>query len=168
MRLADKVYFTLSGVLEYFHGAQESMRIEVTADTWLSEVVLWLKWEHRGRSTAVTPCEFVTLDPKHFRNMVVKRTQMIAACRCYAKLYRQFIIDQGPDHPADVWCDFDGTQEMVHKAFDEEPGQSDTPPKGEVASSKILRMWRSWTPPGVSLGVALRQLGKRLRRGSTV
>jgi hypothetical protein len=164
---ASLVFFCLSGELEYFHGADESNGAEIGAGSWLVEVVLWLKWEHRGRVTAVTPCEFVTIDASRFRKIVSRHCAQIVTCRSYAKLYRQFVVDQGPTHPADVWCDFDLTQEMVHKAFEEIEGQEpEGGYPGKVGSSKILRMWRSWTPP--SMISALRQLNKRLARHNTL
>lgn len=161
---ASQTYLAISGVVEYYHGKSETSQLELHLEynNWFVEVALWLKWVHRGRVSAITPCEFIALDTARFRKIMTRQESLVSVSRKYATLYWELVVEKGPDHPADVWCDFDTTQEMVHKAFAELPDEENAK---ATQTDGTLRVSRSWTPPYMK--ATWNEFWKRLRRHGT-
>lgn len=165
---ATKVYFMQSGVIEYHHEQHDSMVQVVEAKAegssirqWLCEVVLWVKWTHRGRVSAVAPCEIVALDAQSFRKIVSRSTHVLRGCCVYAQSYQKRILEASRDFPFDIWSDFDQAQEMTHKAFSEVVKELDLP-----QPSKLNKLWRSWSPGNMCNKKSLAKAALRKRSNS--
>merc|ERR1719464_265074 len=76
-----KMYFTLSGLLNYFPGSSDIETAEISKHQWCCEVVLWVKWQHQGRLAAVTHCQFVTVDGSAFRRIVSYHPALAITCK---------------------------------------------------------------------------------------
>merc|ERR1712014_4191 len=91
----SKMFFCAVGVLEYYHLNDERNGIEAYAGQRFCEVVIWAKWEHKGRLSSVTPCEFVALDASVCRKIISRRPHLLGAFRDYAKRYKQLMLEKG-------------------------------------------------------------------------
>merc|ERR1712176_430899 len=112
----------------------------------MCEAVLWVKWEHRGRVCAVTPSEFIKLDPGRFRTIISRIHHVVTACREYAHSFRNWCTSQSADAPIEVWLDFDASQEMAHQAFDHIETEDVAIEHHHSPRAKFNRLWRSWSP----------------------
>uniref|UniRef100_A0A7S1RER1 Cyclic nucleotide-binding domain-containing protein n=1 Tax=Alexandrium catenella TaxID=2925 RepID=A0A7S1RER1_ALECA len=121
-KTAERMYFVGRGTLDYMSG-QDPMRggdqrIEVHANQWVSEMVLWMNWIHRGTVTGQTNAELVELDAKKFHEHVRHRGFCFDVCRQYARLYVQRIASASSsdeDLPPDTWGHVDDLQVLVHQ-----------------------------------------------------
>lgn len=143
---ATKVFFLQSGVIEYHHAQNDAVSDVVEADgsgvhQWFCEAVLWVKWEHRGRASAVSPTEFVALDAQEFRKIASRRADVLKGCQKYAQAYRKRILESSRDHPFDIWNDLDSIQEITQLAFSEVVKDIELDPAG-----KLKKRWDSWSP----------------------
>jgi len=147
---ATKVYFMQGGLMQYRHSARDIGVLDKFDATgpdshrWFCEVVLWVKWEHRGRLVAAWPSDFVALRDDMFRKILSQRPALLTGCRNYASAFRKRMLDKPDDFHWDVWADFDEIQEMTHTAFgdlgDMENVSSTQGPKS------LLKVWRTWSP----------------------
>jgi len=123
-KIAEKMYFVGKGTLDYHPGSdqQEGSITEVGSNHWLSEMVLWMSWIHRGTISATTPVDMVELESVKFHEHVKHRGICFDVCRHYARLYVQKIAEltRGGDEelPEDIWGDLDDLQHMVHLTTD--------------------------------------------------
>jgi len=122
------MFFVKHGVVEYFHGISEEDHVEFSAGRWFCEPVLWARWEYHGRATALTQVGLVKLDANAFRKIVFRIGGVVhRSCSIYARSFMRTVLqaDAVPipgvacaPEAADVWCNFDLIQSMVHDAFD--------------------------------------------------
>jgi len=141
-----KMHFVQSGVLEYYHGKIDMHPFEVTEGQWVCEATLWIRWEHRGRLSAVTPSEFVSMDAGRFRAVVTRRPHMRGACREYAVNFMHVAQSWGQEVPPDIGPAFDVLLELAQQAF-EHVSENAEAPNIFGAHGKLRRLWRSWSPP---------------------
>lgn len=144
-----KMFFTMQGVLEYSVGnSRDSQPVELSDDMpsrWLCEPCLWVKWEHRGSLTGVTPCELVSLQARKFQTIMSSRTEVLGACQVYAAKFRDKMLERGMAKVTDIWCDFDEAQELAQQAFEHVESMNESPQRC-AGSGKLQRPWRSWSP----------------------
>eukprot|EP00747_Dinoflagellata_sp_TGD_P101083 gnl/TRDRNA2_/TRDRNA2_168235_c4_seq4.p1 gnl/TRDRNA2_/TRDRNA2_168235_c4~~gnl/TRDRNA2_/TRDRNA2_168235_c4_seq4.p1 ORF type:complete len:376 (+),score=31.41 gnl/TRDRNA2_/TRDRNA2_168235_c4_seq4:45-1172(+) len=120
---AEGMFFVVSGDLDYFLGTSETDAVVLCTGDYVSEGVLWVRWEHLGRLVAEVPCELVRLNAAKFRS-VTHRMDAYESCKSYAQAYRTWILrletqyGEGVDVLSDIWGDFDATQEMAQNAFE--------------------------------------------------
>jgi len=115
---AEKVWLILAGYFEYFPDNNESCAEEVTANSWVCEVALWLQWTHKGRLSASTNCELVSLEASQFRKIAALSPTALPACCEYAKRYRDFILTDIPARSSkEIWYSFDALQELAQTSF---------------------------------------------------
>lgn len=140
---AARVYFLLCGYMEYTLYADKPVVVELSHGHCIAEAVLWVQWVHQGRLVAKTLCEFVALDASLFRKVVSRRPHILGCCMDYAKKYQTQLLRLPLDHPADVWCDFDFTQELAQTSFDKVL-------EGDLRASRsgFAHIWRQWSPVG--------------------
>eukprot|EP00448_Togula_jolla_P010057 CAMPEP_0170608220 /NCGR_PEP_ID=MMETSP0224-20130122/21470_1 /TAXON_ID=285029 /ORGANISM="Togula jolla, Strain CCCM 725" /LENGTH=725 /DNA_ID=CAMNT_0010933435 /DNA_START=34 /DNA_END=2211 /DNA_ORIENTATION=- len=122
--VASKMYFVVSGELEYSFGVTEGMGIKVS-EGWLSENVLWLSWEHRGRLSAISTCELVVVDAARCRDIIGRTSSMLLCYQAYAHNFREHLIEAGldpstwPECCSDLPLAFDVSQEMAQLSFEQ-------------------------------------------------
>lgn len=92
---AHHLYFVVTGKLSYFEGSVASLHAsaEVCSGEWMCQQVLFMKWEHCGRTTALNPCELALLDAAKFREVVKKNPRILAFCIRLAMVYVQSLED---------------------------------------------------------------------------
>jgi len=64
-----RMYFIVSGKLEYTPGAQDTERLlvqDLLPRQWVAEAVLWTRWVHMGSLQAPTECRLASLDAERF------------------------------------------------------------------------------------------------------
>mmetsp|Transcript_19285 Transcript_19285/g.45031 ORF Transcript_19285/g.45031 Transcript_19285/m.45031 type:complete len:822 (-) Transcript_19285:279-2744(-) len=113
------MYFLQSGVANYFFGIDEQASRHLPS-IWLSEMCLWLQWEHRGRFVADSSIalEIVAVNSTEFSQIVAAKP-LGSLCRIYAAAYQERLEAASvPRVVPDTWGDFDGLQEIAHKAVD--------------------------------------------------
>lgn len=117
---AEYMYFVRGGNLEYFRNNHHRAN-KLRADDYLCEMVLWFKWEHRGRLVATAQSELVNMNAEAFRVAVSKSVEF-QKCRSYAHLYAKAVVDANSncveDRLSDVWGHSDITQEISEQAFE--------------------------------------------------
>jgi len=145
-----KMFFTLQGVMEYSVGmTREAAPVELSEDMpsrWFCEPCLWVKWEHRGSLTAVTPCEFATLQARKFHKIVCTRLDVLGACQIYAQRFLEKMLERGLDKVTDLLCEFDEVQEAAQQAFENVEQEIENSPHRSGRGKKLNRPWRSWSP----------------------
>jgi len=133
---ASKMFFVMSGNLEYYLECSDTEAALVSRGDWCVEVALWIKWVHEGRLAAVPHCELITLDGSTFRKHFAHRPAMNQIGQEYAKLFKKEIVSGQLKVPVEIWTDFDKLTELAQKAFmKDEPEEEGTRPKGK---------WRPW------------------------
>jgi len=117
--LAAKMYFTLSGTMDYHHHLSEGVHSRVEAPTRISEVVLWAKWEHQGRLVATQTAELLAIDSSKFRSIVRRRGTLSTDCADYAREYLQRLrADCGTsEYLSDIWDDSGIVDGIVCRTF---------------------------------------------------
>mmetsp|Transcript_61069 Transcript_61069/g.189172 ORF Transcript_61069/g.189172 Transcript_61069/m.189172 type:complete len:766 (-) Transcript_61069:51-2348(-) len=136
-KVAERMYFVSKGTMSYqpgrglqdFLSPTSSMTrpftsqdgddsIEVGTGRWISEMVLWMNWIHRGTVMAVGTTELVELEAKKFHEHARHRFACFNHCRHYARLYVQRIAEKCKDKeelPEDTWGNVDELQMIVHE-----------------------------------------------------
>jgi len=137
---ATKMYFVVSGVLEYFHGSSDTEMAEISRGQWCVEAALWIKWDHEGRLAAVSHCELVVLDASTFRKFMTYRTGLMRCSQEYARLFKERVDSGNIDRPLDVWFDHDATTEMAQLSFGKLRGLMEQ----QDRSVAPRRKWRPW------------------------
>jgi len=140
---ASKMYFVISGLLEYFHELSDHEMAEVPRGSWCVEVVLWIRWVHEGRLAAVPHCELVTLDNHAFRKYVSHDPTMHRAGQEYARLLKNRIDGGQIREPLDIWMDFDMVTEMAQRAYQYNKSEEDETQEGRSAQG-AMKKWRPW------------------------
>ena len=59
--------------------------------SWISEAVLWTKWRHRGKLSAVTAGELITISPTVFVELMAMNVRAWKFARSYALGFIEFI-----------------------------------------------------------------------------
>jgi len=120
---ASKMWFVVCGEMEYHFGQTDSYPSGVGEHEWVCEVVLWLKWEHRGRLTASTSCELVAVDAVQFRTVVSRRKPAFCQSHAYARMFYHKILEIANESYLEFsdlsFSNFDDVQTLVQKAYDE-------------------------------------------------
>eukprot|EP00448_Togula_jolla_P007940 CAMPEP_0170593628 /NCGR_PEP_ID=MMETSP0224-20130122/13558_1 /TAXON_ID=285029 /ORGANISM="Togula jolla, Strain CCCM 725" /LENGTH=693 /DNA_ID=CAMNT_0010917611 /DNA_START=41 /DNA_END=2119 /DNA_ORIENTATION=+ len=123
--LASKMYFVSQGECEYYLGVSESEPALLEPPAFLCEAVLWMVWEHRGRLTASSYCELVSIDAQKFQEIVAVGTQKMAGFRYYSRLYWDTLFPGGRasqtyEDVTELNLNAEEVDEMVIKAFPDE------------------------------------------------
>lgn len=119
-KTSERMYFVGKGLLDYVPSQDGAEAREIPHNHWLSEMVLWMNWIHRGTVSARENSELVELDSKKFHEHVRHRHICFEICRHYARLYVQRIAEYCDRHsdeelPPDYWGDLDSLQTIVHE-----------------------------------------------------
>jgi len=115
---ATKMYFIVSGLLDYLHEGSHKLLEE---GNWACEVVLWIPWVHLGNLTAIRFSELFALDAGIFQKTIPQCSKMIRRLiRAYAALYvRHTCVDhEGHKYEwiTDICCPARDRVEMVQTA----------------------------------------------------
>jgi len=130
---AEMVYFIVSGCLFYFEGFyfEGSTRLnedkfEVNTGDCLCDQVLWMSWVHRGKRTAVQPCELANLDGASFRRIVEQRPSVRSMCCRLAEQYLAYVQDEAREgHLNDLGCSVQMLENIAMLAGITQPSTGD-------------------------------------------
>jgi len=116
---ATKMFFMLSGTMEYVHHMSDGIHTTVHGGERICEVVLWSPWEHQGRMLATASTELLVLDSAKFRAVVKRRSHISQQMVSYAVEYvRRFVEYCGSsEYLTDIW-DAPPLEEIVSHSAD--------------------------------------------------
>lgn len=123
---AEHMYFVARGQMDYLPGKTLADTTggeihDVDEGTWVSEMVLWMKWIHHGSIRARCNCDLVELNANKFHEHVRHRPICFETCRHYARLYVGKVAEICRDTqelPEDVWGTIDDLRTLVHHTSD--------------------------------------------------
>jgi len=102
---------------EYLDGDGRS-RIVVKDGQWISEPVLWVKWNHRGQLAAATHSELYALCSAKFLEYITRDAAHHFEACAYARAFLHYTAtNQVGLH--DVWADEEVLSRLASEAFDE-------------------------------------------------
>jgi len=125
---ATHMHILVSGALTYFQGGSMKMHEEVEIGTFISEAVLWVVWESRGRLVATSSCDLVAASAEAFHKVMASASSR-PLCRFYALRYRVAALDteaQDFDMLTDIGVVDHDMTEMVKAAYAQWSEVSDT------------------------------------------
>mmetsp|Transcript_116719 Transcript_116719/g.337130 ORF Transcript_116719/g.337130 Transcript_116719/m.337130 type:complete len:688 (+) Transcript_116719:282-2345(+) len=96
---AAKMYFLMSGHMEYDHGDIRCCA-KLKKGDWVSEPALFMKWEHCGTLYAASTAELVEVGLAPFRAIVAAHTYSFHFVKAYIKAFREIMLN---DATWDVW-----------------------------------------------------------------
>jgi len=126
---ASKMYHVAYGSLQYFFGVSDQVTENIHMNQYLCDMVLWVKWEHRGRLIASATSELFALDAAAFHR-VVSRTSSFQQCKAFALEYHEHLLNEcarataDPGNsaagwgPSDVSSGFGKQREIAERVFD--------------------------------------------------
>uniref|UniRef100_A0A7S4VSB0 Cyclic nucleotide-binding domain-containing protein n=1 Tax=Alexandrium monilatum TaxID=311494 RepID=A0A7S4VSB0_9DINO len=135
-KVAERMYFVGKGSMSYNPGrtCEETTADDVMEGQWLSEMVLWMNWVHRGTVRALTHSHLVELEASKFHEHARHHLITFEHCRHYARLYVERIARMSNDRvfkteseatshfseddqwlPEDTWGNVDDLQILVHQ-----------------------------------------------------
>lgn len=134
---AVAAYVVVSGTLRFSIDPKVGHLCEIHPNDWISEVVLWLDWTHRGFLNAATNSELVVVNTSRFHAIAQILPTLYWAFREYARLYRERLVSDVIMW--DVWFNAAVCEELTKSAFETVaavmvPAISSTP---SVASGSI-------------------------------
>mmetsp|Transcript_79275 Transcript_79275/g.230214 ORF Transcript_79275/g.230214 Transcript_79275/m.230214 type:complete len:787 (+) Transcript_79275:49-2409(+) len=125
---ATHMYISVTGSLVYFQGDSLKMHEDVDPGTFISEGVLWLIWETRGRLVATSACDLVAASAEAFHQVMASASSR-PMCRFYAHQYRDAAQDnetQDFDMLTDIGVIDHDLIEMVKSSYAQWSEVSDT------------------------------------------
>eukprot|EP00930_Biecheleria_cincta_P046084 TRINITY_DN31782_c0_g1_i1.p1 TRINITY_DN31782_c0_g1~~TRINITY_DN31782_c0_g1_i1.p1 ORF type:complete len:933 (+),score=164.39 TRINITY_DN31782_c0_g1_i1:95-2893(+) len=172
----SKMFFVISGSLAYFRGYDEIIPQEIYAGDWLCEVVLWAKWEHRGRVIVAAPPknrdprsrpaqvqigELMALDAAEFHS-ILSQGRCLAQVQTYANVFAVMAVqDCRTAHCVDdLW----GSRAQVTTCLKRAFGLGD---EGKVAS-KLMMLWDDGTNTWTQCYRAWKQAAEEERAARTM
>merc|ERR1712070_115663 len=129
--VAVSMYFVAAGELRYRlaseyhkaggHRSANSLGSESTGEVagpWFCEPALWIHWKHRGEMTAAVHSELYALNCKRFQVLMLQAPQSAGLCRCYAKLFANYVKQHTPDM-TDVYIGYEALRGLVALSLDD-------------------------------------------------
>jgi hypothetical protein len=118
---ADKMYVVNIGKMTYSSGGgSERPNLDVEVGGWISEMVLWTNWIHRGTLFATCFSELCEIDSQLFQKQVQLRDDIYEVSCRYAQRYVQRLVSLGDENETtDCWGSQDEISELVHAVVDE-------------------------------------------------
>lgn len=168
---AKHMFFTVSGIWEYFRSWTDRQPLELDGhaqEYWFCEMVLWLKWEHRGRLAASNDCECVALDAAKFRLILCRKPTLYLMGHHYARMYKLRVIEVLDEHDELVEVlppAFDWTKEASQQCYEYAYGE--VSPTSDEARPP-WQLIRSFSPHFGLLKKLSTSLSPRRGRGNTV
>merc|ERR1712176_217834 len=93
---------------------------ELGEKTFLTEIALWIAWEHFGRLTSDKPCCLIAIDAQRFQQ-VTKETSLLAVLQRYAQGYLRHVSQRYQQKDwflIEVTIDMEYIQDLTLEAFD--------------------------------------------------
>lgn len=110
---AVSMFFSTSGNSMYFHGHSAHKPVILPPRSFISEAVLWMVWEHRGRLVASKPCELIVVSSVAFRSVLVK-TPALGLAKSYAAEFHKYNVALvGEDNDLDALTDLPASAESL-------------------------------------------------------
>lgn len=130
----DKVYFVISGNLEYRTkvggGSTLSSSSDIAASNdevsmgqWFSEAAIWVKWFHMGSSIAKVPSVLLILSVPSLHLAVKEYADLLPDLITYGTLFVQQLRAQGVGI-SDLPADLESVQQLAAMAFGREYGHT--------------------------------------------
>jgi len=141
------MYFVNFGSLNYELGYQKGEPTSVEQGRWVSEAVLWVRWEHRGRMTASsTVCELMELNAAEF-GTIMNASDIKNQTRKYARSFAEHAASIGSANITDLWGEQDVIKEMTKAAFARpELSENDVEQVG-----KLVMIWGNGNADSITL-----------------
>jgi len=136
--VADKMYFVMQGVLDYFMVLPETDTTEwkssVSQGEWACEASFWVQWYHIGRMMARVNSTVLTLQASAFHSVMKQYAKTLQPCCKYANSFFSYLQTKNAKC-SDVGIPSEIVQAITEEAF-EEPFKSDGRTLPEYTSEK--------------------------------
>lgn len=147
-KVAEKMYFTVSGYMSYDH-RHAHCRHFLGKGSWAAEPVLWVQWRHAATMTADSSCEVLALDSAKFRALMEHFRESLGFVRAYAQAFHEHLQKVGIGSQTDVMTDTSKFESLTERAasqvvFCNAQGSTTTPP--ELRPRNKNRFSGFWDP----------------------
>lgn len=154
---AGAAYSIISGTLHYTYsnssGIHES-REKLSQGEWLCEMVLWVRWQHRGTASAdLSAVTVARIASENFRVVATRHPEAARSCRRYVEKLTMELSAGSPEERLDTWWTWEIGNILLHSIYQELKAQEEL-----SASSMML---------GLRFVGRLRKPGRQRRVSST-
>lgn len=142
-KTGDSMFCILDGCLEYQH-AHPSLQTEVGSREWICEPVLWLDWHYCATAVAKTYCEVIGFRSAESISIVQSMLMPTLYLTNYAKAFRDYMINSGPNWNTDIWKNVEELHELAVQVWQENEESFPKLPSRVRAQRSSQRSKNSW------------------------
>eukprot|EP00747_Dinoflagellata_sp_TGD_P139936 gnl/TRDRNA2_/TRDRNA2_175952_c13_seq30.p1 gnl/TRDRNA2_/TRDRNA2_175952_c13~~gnl/TRDRNA2_/TRDRNA2_175952_c13_seq30.p1 ORF type:complete len:394 (+),score=28.92 gnl/TRDRNA2_/TRDRNA2_175952_c13_seq30:178-1182(+) len=148
--MASEMMFVTSGHLQYFLGPlTDGTPVLVESTTFVCEMVLWIKWFHRGKLLSQESVELLELNGSDFHSMIKHRAASFRRYRTYGQLYVEALLREICETGLETLTDLYGSPDLLRELAYQASNADQIVSFGKVMTGGVADLRGSQSPQGL-------------------